>query len=535
MDCPKCKKKMAGGGHKCNAPKVIQIEQAPEIVTYHTVEIPASMGDETTVPPVNGKYRNTILRYEASGSVYLYNSDGIPVSLTPDQIRDFNLLTNRPKYDGEVMTSQTNIPNVEPQINAIAGGLAAETLARTNADDAINDAIDKSVLTDIVVDTNPSTSEVKLDTTKTNIKTSVTTTGTIPLPVVSATQAGVLNSATYNAISQNRADINALMNGAVAISGLSASPSQNDLTTAWESETGLTSLMNRAGIYDIDNDKVWTYYSNTDTWYPSANTPSIVINPFTNNSLGTIKGSTNVGQVFAENDGTGSVNGWDALNATVSNHTSQLANKVDESELADYSTIDYTEDRMMDTWQLVGSAEVPEDTTAYEVCQIDIPAEWQGVDVDYKFSASLEYIGADRVGNEAFPYLLTRGTGGRALSGRFGYIRLLPDGTVYTWQTPNDEPSRHAGFEFGIRLMNDSCVAEGIISHPHNIYNHWNHSGTAAGISEGRPAVYNFGGRLSTSEPITGFALHASADNFVWAVGTHLEIYARRHPRAVSA
>lgn len=527
MDCPKCKKKMAGGEHKCHAPRVIQIEQAPEIVTFHTVEIPASMGDETTIPPVNGKYRNTILRYEASGNVYLYNSDGIPVMLTPEQIRDFNLLINRPKYDGQEMTSQTDVPNFGPQISTLTTDLANETLARANADNAINTAIDKSVLTDIVVDTNPSTSEVKLDTTKTNIKTSVTTTGTIPLPVVSTTQAGVLNSATYNAISQNRTDIDALMNGAVAISGLSASPSQNDLTTAWEAETGLTSLMNRASIYDIDNDKVWTYYSNTDTWYPSANTPSIVINPFTNNSLGTIKGSTNVGQVFAESDGTGSVNGWDALNATVSNHTSQLANKVDESELADYSTIDYTENRMLDTWQLIGEAELEEQVTANDVCVVSIPAEWQGTDVDYKFVLSFEHVGASK---EAYPYLRMETTMGWETFA-YGYIRLSPTGTIEDYQ---NNTSNHCGFEWHVLNSYDSCVATGTISHAHTPLRYWNVVCHASGISGTAPCVYLGGGRAYSGENVSRFELHSSS-SITWSKGTHLEIYARRRPRAVSA
>lgn len=531
MDCPKCHKKMEKGKHKCNAPQVIQIDQAPEIVTYHTVDIPASMGDEATVPPVNGKYRNTILHYEATGAVYLYNSDGIPVSLTPDQIRDFNKLINRPKYDGQVMDSQTDIPNLSPQVSSLTAGLAAETTARTNADNAINTAIDKAVLTDIVLDSNPSTSEVKLDTTKTNIKTSVTTTGTIPLPVVSTTQAGVLNSATYNAISQNRTDIDALMNGAVAVAGLSASPSQNDLTTAWETETGLTSLMNRASVYDISNDKVWTYYSNTGTWYPSANTPSITINTFTNTSEGTIKGSTNVGQVFAESDGTGSVNGWDTLTATVANHTSQIANKADTSALADYATLAYTESRMDDTWQLIGEAELDEEVTAYEVCTVNVPAEWQGIGVDFKIVASFEYVGQNR-SEAAFPYLLVRDYQGNELEGRWGRMSLW-EGQIDTFMTTS--PSRHALFEWRVMGTYDSCVAEGILSRPHIYARHWNHYGYAGGSSKGNPGISTLGGRLSSGQPLGQFCLRASSEGFLWSEGTHLQVYARKIRPSVSS
>lgn len=358
MDCPKCHKK-AEKGHKCNAPKVLQVNQVPEIVTFHTVELQS----EAAFPIANGAYRNTVVSYIEDSSVYLYNSDGIPVKLSPEAIREFNQLAGRPKYGGQEMTSATDIPDLTGDVQSLssslsseeeariladqglAGDIAAEALARGNADTAINNAVDsintainKTVVTDLAVDPNPSTTVVSLDNTKTNIKTGASTTSALPLPVASSTQAGVMNSATFNALSQNSSDINALINGAVAVSGISASPAQADLTTAWEAETGIASLMNRASIFDVDNDKVWTYYTNTATWYPASSTAQVIINTFTNSAEGTIKGSTNVGQVFAENDGTGSVNGWDALSATVSTHTSQIAGKADTSSLASVAT-----------------------------------------------------------------------------------------------------------------------------------------------------------------------------------------------------
>ena len=133
-----------------------------------------------------------------------------------------------------------------------------------------------------------------------------------------------MNSATFNAGAQNAASINAILDGAVAVSGLSATPTQAELTTAWKNETGLTDLINRAQILDSDNSKVWTYYTNTQTWYDAPAGGTVSINTFTNNSEGVIKGSTNVGQVFAESDGTGSVNGWDALDTRVTNNTNAM-------------------------------------------------------------------------------------------------------------------------------------------------------------------------------------------------------------------
>ncbi len=237
----------------------------------------------------------------------------------------------------------------------VSQAIGLEATARQNADtslgnsiDAIDTAINKVFMSDLAVDSNPSTTVVQLDTTKANIKTGVTTTGNLPLPVASATQAGIMNSATYQALTQNTSDIDALLNGAVAISGISASPTQTELTTAWKTATGISNLINRAVIYDVTNSKLWTYYTNTSTWYSaSAGGGSVTVNQFTNSSLGTIMGSTSAGQVFAENDGTGSVNGWDSLTATVSDHTSKLATIASGAEVnvqSDWTEADDTAD-----------------------------------------------------------------------------------------------------------------------------------------------------------------------------------------------
>lgn len=308
------------------------------------VFMPASIGSGSL--PEKGAFSNAIVEYEDTGAIYVYSAEGIPVQVTSSD-------------PGEL----------EKEIEAVAQRLANETAARTSADarltqdlaskqeeitqgnkldaDLVDDAtsvnkfataedlskigtavqpndIDYTVMSDLDVDSNPSTSLVRLDAAKVNLKTGAATSKTVPLPVVSTTQAGVMNSATFDAVSSNTANINALLNGAVAVSGLPASPTQAELTTAWQSETGLTTLINRAQILDSTNSKLWTYYVNDSVWYEAPVGGTISINTFTNLSEGVIKGSTNVGQVFAENDGTGSVNGWDSLSAQVTDNTNNM-------------------------------------------------------------------------------------------------------------------------------------------------------------------------------------------------------------------
>lgn len=214
----------------------------------------------------------------------------------------YNDLTNKPTIDSSLSTSSSN---------AVKNSVVSTTL-------------NQSIMTDIGLNPNVSTTTVQIDGSKRNLYTNATSTKSVVMPVASSTQAGVMNSATYDAVTQNTSNLNAIMSGAVAITGLSASPSQSDLTTAWQTETGLTTLINRASIYDVDNDKVWTYYTNDTTWHAASNTSQVTINTFTNSSEGTIKGSTNTGQVFAESDGTGSVNGWDTLSGAVSTNTGNI-------------------------------------------------------------------------------------------------------------------------------------------------------------------------------------------------------------------
>lgn len=359
-------------GKTCDtAPKILSIDNPPEIILFHKAIIPAAMGDDTVVVPENGLYRNVLLEYEANGHVYLYSSDGIPTLLNSG-LTSFNDLSDRPLYGGVEMTGSTNIPdwtgtigdiqsdltaetaareeedgilsqaiadeidNRETAVSAVAENLADEVAARIAADDtkvdkvtgkglSTNDYTDaaaatvanlnRPLVTGGEVSANVSTAVIT--NSKYNPTTSEVSTEVLSLPVASNTNAGVINAATYSQITSLGDQVNAILNGAVSVAGLSASPTQADLTTAWETATGITGVINGAKINDSDNQKVWTYYMNTSTWYAATNTAQVTISQWSNQAQGVILGSTAEGQLFAENDGTGSVNGWDTLKGRV--------------------------------------------------------------------------------------------------------------------------------------------------------------------------------------------------------------------------
>lgn len=76
------------GNPKCNgecgfSPAVLQINNR-ECVLFSKVDVPASMGDETTYPPKPGKYKNVVLHYKSTKASFLYTSDGIPIRISAD-------------------------------------------------------------------------------------------------------------------------------------------------------------------------------------------------------------------------------------------------------------------------------------------------------------------------------------------------------------------------------------------------------------------------------------------------------------------
>ncbi len=136
MSC-NCGKPKCDG--KCGlSPAVLQIENN-ECTLFHKVEIPASMGDETAVPPKNGLYRNVLLFYAASGNSYLYSSDGIPTKLTA-VVSDYENLTNLPEINGVVLIGNKTLQELGIT-TAINDAVAAEAELRDAADRALEQEI----------------------------------------------------------------------------------------------------------------------------------------------------------------------------------------------------------------------------------------------------------------------------------------------------------------------------------------------------------------------------------------------------------
>lgn len=145
-----CEKDKPKHGGKSFTKAVVEIVNPEKITLLRKVVIPASLGDETTIPPAVGDYHNVILTYEASKKVYLYSSDGIPTFISTDldaiedELERLGVALDEEINDRETAINQINstIDNHTIQISNLSTGLDGETTSRQEADTNLQNQID---------------------------------------------------------------------------------------------------------------------------------------------------------------------------------------------------------------------------------------------------------------------------------------------------------------------------------------------------------------------------------------------------------
>lgn len=345
-------------------PAVLEVINNDPPVLFHKVVLPASLGDDKTNPPESLNYKNVLLNYAANNHSYLYSSDGVPTFISLGEI-DIDEITKQLTQHGvqieELQTGlteetesreaavaeladklnteesarvdadnqlrdsiSTTNTNLTEAVSEVQSNIAQEVLERSEADEAIKENLNVYVEKETEFNGNGSTLDVVH--TKINMSDNATQETTDALPVASTTNAGIMNAATFSAVQENSENIDSILVGAVALTGLPAIPTQAQLTEQWKEATGKTEIVNRASIYDVTNQKIWNYYANSGAWYSAGagQGSTVTVNQATNDALGIVKGSTQVGQNFVEADGSLSLNGWDATQENIANLTSKL-------------------------------------------------------------------------------------------------------------------------------------------------------------------------------------------------------------------
>lgn len=143
----------------------------------------------------------------------------------------------------------------------------------------------------------------------------------IPFPIASSVQTGMMNAQTYAGIVNLTARVDKLEASKTVyyVTFSSTSPTDSELTSLFTTVSGRAPV---AGDYLTDIAKSLTYGYNGTNWIKVETSADIPM--FTSETPGLIKGSTTDGTVAAEADGTGSVNGWDNVKTTLTNHTESI-------------------------------------------------------------------------------------------------------------------------------------------------------------------------------------------------------------------
>jgi len=222
-------------------------------------------------------------------------------------------------------TSDADKP-ISTAVNAALGTMQNDIdskLPKNNADVALMYGLSSNVVND----------NVTLTKSLINLKTQVTSTDTFSLPLATDETGGLMSSADYVQIRNNTSRIAQLEGQTKRLLYTDkTNPTAQEINT-FVTDLGYTSPFSGIAVVVDQTFHIWHYYTNTSSWKDDGpDTESL----FTNSSPGVILGSATNGKVYAENDGTGSVYGWDSLTNRVSNlesnmptHTSDLTNDGD--------------------------------------------------------------------------------------------------------------------------------------------------------------------------------------------------------------
>ena len=142
------------------------------------------------------------------------------------------------------------------------------------------------------------------------------------IPLASQTQAGLMNAQTYQTLNELNSRVAILENklGTVYVEFTSDDPTQTEITGLFTEKTGRGPSAGDT-VKDISRGVAYEY--DGTTWVKFASP----VATWSNEGAGIVKGtpaSGASGTIFAETDGTGSVNGWDELNTTVENNYNTL-------------------------------------------------------------------------------------------------------------------------------------------------------------------------------------------------------------------
>ena len=273
-----------------------------------------------------GKSIESIEKTSTSGLVDTYTityTDGTYTTFTvtnADQI-DIQYVNGHLQWKYASETAWTTLFSVDGVLSTTSVNPIQNQVV-TNAINNISNNINNNVVENI--STSVTGDNFSLIQTLINLNTQATTQQSVNLPLANASTAGLMSSSDFSSL-QDLEDRVGNLEGKTTrlLYTASTNPTASDINS-FVTGLGYTSPFEGIAVVVDETFHIWHYYDNNNIGWRDDGVDTV--SNFTNTTAGIIKGSTTNGKVFAETDGTGSVNGWDTLNTNVSNLQSTTQN-----------------------------------------------------------------------------------------------------------------------------------------------------------------------------------------------------------------
>lgn len=266
-----------------------------------------------------GKSIESIEKTSTSGLVDTYTityTDGSYTTFTitnADQI-DIQYVNGQLQWKYASETAWTTLFSVDGVLSTTSVNPIQNQVV-TNAINNISNNINNNVVENI--STSVTGDNFSLIQTLINLNTQATTQQSVNLPLANASTAGLMSSSDFSSL-QDLEDRVGNLEGKTTrlLYTTSTNPTASDINS-FVTGLGYTSPFEGIAVVVDETFHIWHYYDNNGIGWRDDGVDTV--SNFTNSTAGIILGSTDNGKVFAETDGTGSVNGWDTLSTNVSN------------------------------------------------------------------------------------------------------------------------------------------------------------------------------------------------------------------------
>lgn len=277
-----------------------------------------------------------------------------------------------------------------------------------------------------------------------------------------------------------------------------------------EIEQGITSLKTDGSVVRLGTESVG---SQSQPIYLNEGNPAVCKVGGWNGLVGTSNtGVTNVGANLHFVNDAGDTSGTisSSLNGLVLSNPAYIISSSTENTIL----------TAKDGWLLIGSATVSSPKASQHY--VAVPTQYRGYPWEYKVLISHEIIKANSQSNINTAWLDMDGASSP-------YISAISGSRNDTTIQFSGSNVQFFGWEWYNYVSGDACTAEVYVSSSNGQLHMWTGTGTCGGICNGTGSTLQIGSRSGTNSAITFFNMNLADYTYgSWAVGTHLEVFARR-------